>query len=1422
MLKVVEEYAPRARKQHGDGTMHDAETAGYLTGDARKARYGIGLRDHEYLTHKVMPLYRPHPREHHLYPAGLYADLEKQTYNGAMFEMKKSAQDQQEGRTRVINASYKTLASLLSIPEVLDYAMVKAKQDKRSTEVQTVAGDAMVFLFKFKDQNALPEPHSPELLEYLFVLVLQLFGSPIKDARQQYEHTVKTQVDKLESDLKQVARCALHHSATVGRDRGMSVIDAAFESGRNTIQYSTRRENMVASTDIGVDVPATTGGASALPAIWANSSTHFNTAVPSGRRFGTDKEPIVPNNYQPPFEEPPTREDYVAILGEVDWKKKVQTMQGWHDTNDLATVMLTITAHLAVLWSKDIPSSNRDATNNTWVFVENNSRYITNYLKSETSLKTETSLKDVMYNGFPLVGTENANYFDKFCKYVVFAYTTKILGIERNKFMDRWTSDAGWVPFVIRAHDFLHTETVGDVSDMLNSTLPGQPDVGMGWPHVSLLIALSGAAAALTAAVESATQTAGASGGASTAGASGGASSNDGNDNPPLLLEEVPSVQDGVDRMCTVVDGDVSVAFFLKAAQFLSGKVQGLNSPSRFQSILWDNPRFNLFNFAEDATIQNDYVASSKEQALPQLVVQRDHNIAQKAVAYCIARGLCGENGPYQRKINAVASSLLDSVDKSWETGASAFKGMDALEKLVYSVPAQSFNAPSMEQSLKDATAAPTEKDQISQEVDSQAQPVLDFVQIKKQKDRKTDIIQAAKWLPLKELSVNVSNKTSKTYALDYSDVVCGALSEVAVLEHLVDYYAANATSEEEIATYKRIHSMACRAATKILQLERMQTLGKNPSTADTNIRHLDRNFISTYVAQPCYTCEGEGDGEDGKVLFPIDAGYYTVYHAQKFQNRLIFGGDTSKSHMFSLSSTGTSDAYIMQDVYDRSDYETPRSALMQERVQLTQSMRAACQTQDNSLKLYAPLEVAKQFVRHVPKTWTEETTFQILPGVVNYPNVNVKASTLRMVLENGLKAIRKRKELDTYIERIERDLGQNKSDFSDEPDSDTVDDDSAPEPAGCGGIGKKRRNEFKDFEKASRARVHAITEDALKEVAISGDRLWTFVQQLSGTISEPVESLCVIDESGLQRQQRELREQEAKAAQRAAETHMLVVRNIIGAILKDAQLKLGVQDSKFTVASSTLKEQLQDVLNGPSSSSSGFFTKSVDLDRILNKGDEDISMEQLFKQLTTVGAYIHEQSNSFVSKDFSGGAMSLEYLRLPRNCLFIQWKEDAHAAIRRAYDIFQQEMRYHHHHMRHITAFELIEGADSGLCNYFADFTGQVLVGTKLRNPTNAVYVSQHAMRLNGESTRLALHRLVQAACRYVRFYQAPKPEPGKVVGDDPSTSKAWLAYFDRACAEQGSHMLGMAAPVRQHVLRQGTQNSERWVYTPPAALGF
>ena len=86
-----------------------------------------------------------------------------------------------------------------------------------------------------------------------------------------------------------------------------------------------------------------------------------------------------------------------------------------------------------------------------------------------------------------------------------------------------------------------------------------------------------------------------------------------------------------------------------------------------------------------------------------------------------------------------------------------------------------------------------------------------------------------------------------------------------------------------------------------------------------------------------------------------------------------------------------------------------------------------------------------------------------------------------------------------------------------------------------------------------------------------------------------------------------------------------------------------------------------------------------------------------------------------------------------------------------------RDEMRRRGVVMREISAYELIEGCDPTLCNSFAEFCAQYIAVTRMQNPSSAMYVSQSAAAVGSHKTKIALNRLVAAACRYLSWAPAP-----------------------------------------------------------------
>jgi hypothetical protein len=220
----------------------------------------------------------------------------------------------------------------------------------------------------------------------------------------------------------------------------------------------------------------------------------------------------------------------------------------------------------------------------------------------------------------------------------------------------------------------------------------------------------------------------------------------------------------------------------------------------------------------------------------------------------------------------------------------------------------------------------------------------------------------------------------------------------------------------------------------------------------------------------------------------------------------------------------------------------------------------------------------------------------------------------------------------------------------------------------------------------------------------------------------------------------------------------MQIVRNVFGAVLRDSGLKIGLADDGkgLTVLNTTLQKQAVELTSKPVSD--GFFANSVRLDELLSKGNRDMPIDALFERLQDVARALQKASESFIPVENSAANTSLEFLRAPRNCLFLQWKNESRAAIHRAYNLFTNELKYYHNHtMRHISAYELVEGSDTALCNCFAEFCGQYMALQRIHNPSHLMYASQATSAISGQKVKTALQRLVTAACTYVQRSSAP-----------------------------------------------------------------
>ena len=299
------------------------------------------------------------------------------------------------------------------------------------------------------------------------------------------------------------------------------------------------------------------------------------------------------------------------------------------------------------------------------------------------------------------------------------------------------------------------------------------------------------------------------------------------------------------------------------------------------------------------------------------------------------------------------------------------------------------------------------------------------------------------------------------------------------------------------------------------------------------------------------------------------------------------------------------------------------------------------------------------------------------------------------------------------------------------------------------------------DFNRNKR---RAVWNDALRESCIAQDRLYAFVRQLSGTISENVDAICQIDEGLLVSQQREARENRQRLATQAAQEQMTLVRTVFAAVMRDSGLSLGIDSkngkdshSQLKVVSSTLRKQASEIASGASGTTEGYFTNSVRLENLLGSGTGEITLEELFRKLGDVGKAI--QSAALDGEvEYEDGSASLDFLSAPRNSLLLRYKPESLSAVRQAFQYFQREMEHQTGRMtRRISAFELIEGHDEALCTAFATFCAHVLVHSRMYSSATAMYIGAWPAAANAQQLKISLQRLVSCAKDYASMTNSP-----------------------------------------------------------------
>ena len=308
-------------------------------------------------------------------------------------------------------------------------------------------------------------------------------------------------------------------------------------------------------------------------------------------------------------------------------------------------------------------------------------------------------------------------------------------------------------------------------------------------------------------------------------------------------------------------------------------------------------------------------------------------------------------------------------------------------------------------------------------------------------------------------------------------------------------------------------------------------------------------------------------------------------------------------------------------------------------------------------------------------------------------------------------------------------------------------------------------RATFGRSRSTERERRAAVWDDAIRELSISNDHLYTFLRTMSGTLHEEVEAVVQLEDRSMEQSQKLIQAQRKRILEQTMTFQNRMIEAVLGSTLRKSNLQLDMssQDRAAAGLADTLVVVNQAAVENVKELSSGasgmpFFTANAELEKVLTEQKGPVKLGDLVGELRkvvdTVQSGLMEQLEGQTA---DGARSSLEYLSRPRNSYLIRLKAETFAAIRTAYNSFSAEWRKKNSWYRVPLAWELVEGNDRELSDAFATYAAHTLANSRLFSSSQAAYLGVQPARANAIMLRTTLAKLMARAAEYVQRVRAP-----------------------------------------------------------------
>ncbi len=290
------------------------------------------------------------------------------------------------------------------------------------------------------------------------------------------------------------------------------------------------------------------------------------------------------------------------------------------------------------------------------------------------------------------------------------------------------------------------------------------------------------------------------------------------------------------------------------------------------------------------------------------------------------------------------------------------------------------------------------------------------------------------------------------------------------------------------------------------------------------------------------------------------------------------------------------------------------------------------------------------------------------------------------------------------------------------------------------------------------RAKRDAVWSDAIRELDMSGDRLYIFLRQFAGFMHADIQAVMRLDDNSLHMNVRSTQEQRKRLVQSETAFQNRIIEHVLDSLFREAKLRIEpgdptqasveqMVDNSPVIINDAVQERLRALASGESNLPYFAATQEIQA-RLKQMQDKPATLKTL---LDNVQQILDSQMDSRIAKmmeiNVQSQQASMDYLQQPRVSFVVRLQDAAQAAMIEAYRSFRGEWEFRRGGGHVPRAYDLIEGLGGSVATQFAKLCASHMVLSRGRSTLASAFGSTRSAVVMHQTCALNVSMLVNIA---------------------------------------------------------------------------